>query len=127
MRYWAGLGYYARARNLHAAARQVMSEYDGVFPSSFEQIVALKGVDMLLEAAAPLLREGRLHLDIIGDGPERARLHDFIRQEKIGNSVRLEGWVEHSRLQPRLCGSDVFVFPSIREFGGGAVLASLKG
>lgn len=44
MRHWAGLGYYARARNLHAAAKQVMERYDGIFPSTLETIVALKGV-----------------------------------------------------------------------------------
>ena len=36
MAYWAGLGYYARARNLHAAARTVAHEHNGVFPRSVE-------------------------------------------------------------------------------------------
>ncbi len=44
MRHWAGLGYYARARNLHAAARQVMAQHEGHFPAGFEQIIALKGI-----------------------------------------------------------------------------------
>ena len=51
MRYWAGLGYYARARNLHAAAQQIASGHGGVFPSRFEQIVALKGVGRSTAAA----------------------------------------------------------------------------
>ncbi len=51
MRHWAGLGYYARARNLHAAARQVRDAHGGVFPSAFEQIVALKGVGRSTAAA----------------------------------------------------------------------------
>src|SRR5699024_328618 len=34
MRYWAGLGYYARARNLHAAARQVVAEHGGMLPTT---------------------------------------------------------------------------------------------
>jgi A/G-specific adenine glycosylase len=41
---WSGLGYYARARNLHRAARQVMRESGGMFPRRFENIVALPGV-----------------------------------------------------------------------------------
>lgn len=51
MRHWAGLGYYARARNLHAAARQVVTTHGGAFPSTFEQIVALKGVGRSTAAA----------------------------------------------------------------------------
>lgn len=51
MRHWAGLGYYARARNLHAAARQVVETHAGVFPNTFEQIVALKGVGRSTAAA----------------------------------------------------------------------------
>ena len=44
MKLWQGLGYYSRARNLQAAARQIMEEYGGVFPSQYEQVRALKGV-----------------------------------------------------------------------------------
>ncbi len=44
MRHWAGLGYYARARNLHAAARQVMAAHDGVFPQQLDTVLALRGV-----------------------------------------------------------------------------------
>ncbi len=41
---WAGLGYYARARNLHKAAQIVVRDHDGVFPSAFADIVALPGI-----------------------------------------------------------------------------------
>lgn len=41
---WTGLGYYARARNLHKAARQVAENYQGVFPTDFEQVLALPGI-----------------------------------------------------------------------------------
>ncbi len=41
---WAGLGYYARARNLHAAARDVVATYGGAFPSTAERLRALRGV-----------------------------------------------------------------------------------
>ncbi|HEX8951250.1 MAG TPA: A/G-specific adenine glycosylase, partial [Polyangia bacterium] len=42
--HWAGLGYYARARNLHAAARDVVASYGGAFPSTAEGLRALRGV-----------------------------------------------------------------------------------
>ena len=41
---WAGLGYYRRARNLHAAARQVVDDFDGLFPATLEALQALPGV-----------------------------------------------------------------------------------
>ncbi|MBE0504019.1 MAG: A/G-specific adenine glycosylase [Desulfuromonadales bacterium] len=41
---WAGLGYYSRARNLHAAAQRVMNEYGGTFPSSLDELTDLPGV-----------------------------------------------------------------------------------
>jgi len=44
LHYWSGLGYYARARHLHAAARQVVEEFNGEFPDSFEAVMALPGI-----------------------------------------------------------------------------------
>ena len=44
MKLWQGLGYYNRARNLQKAARQVMGEFGGVFPGSYDQIRSLAGV-----------------------------------------------------------------------------------
>ncbi len=48
---WEGLGYYSRARNLHAAARRVMAEHAGVFPRDPEAIRALPGVGEYTAAA----------------------------------------------------------------------------
>src|SRR6476659_3257174 len=44
MRLWSGLGYYARARNLHAAARAVAERHGGVFPTRFEALAGLPGI-----------------------------------------------------------------------------------
>jgi len=41
---WEGLGYYSRARNLQKAAQQIMNLHGGVFPSTYEDILALPGV-----------------------------------------------------------------------------------
>ncbi len=41
---WTGLGYYARARNLHKAARRIVKEHAGVFPCSFEVVADLPGI-----------------------------------------------------------------------------------
>lgn len=47
LKYWEGLGYYSRARNLHEAAKSM----GGVFPSSYEGVLALKGVGAYTAAA----------------------------------------------------------------------------
>ncbi|WP_240612581.1 A/G-specific adenine glycosylase [Brumimicrobium salinarum] len=44
LKLWQGLGYYSRARNLHAAAKQVVNDFEGVFPCTFKDILSLKGV-----------------------------------------------------------------------------------
>lgn len=51
MRLWQGLGYYSRARNLHAAAKVVAKEYKGKFPSTYDSIKSLKGVGDYTAAA----------------------------------------------------------------------------
>ncbi|MCL7713740.1 A/G-specific adenine glycosylase [Stenotrophomonas mori] len=44
MAHWAGLGYYARARNLHAAARQCVQQHGGELPCDFDALLALPGI-----------------------------------------------------------------------------------
>jgi A/G-specific adenine glycosylase len=48
---WAGLGYYSRARNLHACARAVVSQHGGEFPSSAQQLQTLPGIGPSTAAA----------------------------------------------------------------------------
>lgn len=48
---WEGLGYYSRARNLHAAARMVSEDMDGVFPDTYDGLLALPGVGPYTAAA----------------------------------------------------------------------------
>src|SRR5512140_2701500 len=48
---WSGLGYYRRARALHAAAKKIVTEYGGVIPSSGEGLRALPGVGRYTSAA----------------------------------------------------------------------------
>tara|TARA_X000000950_G_scaffold244372_1_gene300455 strand:- start:8824 stop:9897 length:1074 start_codon:yes stop_codon:yes gene_type:complete len=44
LRLWQGLGYYSRARNLHATAREIVSKYKGQFPENFDEIKKLRGI-----------------------------------------------------------------------------------
>ena len=44
LKLWEGLGYYNRARNLKKAAIKIMDEYNGIFPSEYEEILKLPGI-----------------------------------------------------------------------------------
>ncbi|MDT8419901.1 MAG: A/G-specific adenine glycosylase [Desulfuromonadales bacterium] len=61
---WAGLGYYARARNLHAAAQRVVEDFGGVFPADLAELMTLPGIgrstagaisSLAFERRAPIL------------------------------------------------------------------------
>ncbi|WBV60197.1 A/G-specific adenine glycosylase [Chryseobacterium camelliae] len=49
--HWKGLGYYSRAINIHKAAKQIMADYHGSFPSEYGEILKLKGVGKYTAAA----------------------------------------------------------------------------
>ena len=51
LRLWQGLGYYSRARNLHHTAKQIVTEYDAVFPITYKELLSLKGVGTYTAAA----------------------------------------------------------------------------
>lgn len=86
------------------------------------RLVPLKGVDMLIEAALPLVKAGQLLVDIIGEGPERPRLTQLAEGQP---GILLDGAQPHAQLHQRLRLSHAFAFPSVREFGGGAVLEAM--
>jgi A/G-specific adenine glycosylase len=51
LRYWQGLGYYSRARNMHHTAQQVVQEYGGQFPATYAGLLKLRGVGPYTAAA----------------------------------------------------------------------------
>ena len=59
MRYWAGLGYYSRARNLHRAAQLIMSEWSGTFPQQPLQLATLPGIGRSTAAAIAVFAFGK--------------------------------------------------------------------
>ncbi|MEO0324208.1 MAG: glycosyltransferase family 4 protein [Myxococcota bacterium] len=88
------------------------------------RLVPYKGADMLIEAAAPLVKAGRLTLDIIGDGPEMERLK-AMRGPDLEAGIELPGFIPHAELQARLARAHVLGFPSVREFGGAVALEAM--
>jgi len=99
---------------------------DGILRLCFiGRLVPYKGADMAITAALPLLRGGGAHLDILGEGPQRAQLEALVAREGVGAAVTFHGWVDHAHIQNIASRCAVFLFPSVREFGGGAVLEAM--
>src|SRR6059058_3628611 len=67
LRMWAGLGYYSRARNLHACAVAVMREHGGVFPDTEEGLRALPGIGPYTAAAIAAIAFDRRTMPVDGN------------------------------------------------------------
>ena len=89
------------------------------------RLVPFKGADMALDAAAPLLRDGRLTLSVLGFGPEQDALEAQAARLGVTDQVRFHGKVPHPEVGALLRGADLLLSPSVREFGGGVVLEAM--
>lgn len=78
MKEWAGLGYYSRARNLHACAKVISSDYGGKFPDTVEGLGKLPGIGSYTAAAIAAIAFGRA-ATVVDGNVERvvARLFDL--------------------------------------------------
>ncbi|MFD2916723.1 A/G-specific adenine glycosylase [Psychroserpens luteus] len=67
LKLWQGLGYYSRARNLHASAKYICSELDGVFPTTYLELLKLKGVGDYTASAISSICFDELHAVVDGN------------------------------------------------------------
>jgi glycosyltransferase involved in cell wall biosynthesis len=88
-------------------------------------LVPYKACDLALRAAASLLQRDLARFTIVGDGPEQGDLEQLTRSLGIEKVVSFCGWLRHSETVQHLRAADVFVFPSIHEFGGAVVVEAL--
>jgi glycogen(starch) synthase len=80
------------------------------------RFVPEKGIPILLQAARILAREGHaFEVRLIGDGPERAKLEDILRQGHLESCVRITGYLTGSALADALGDVRVVVMPSVWE------------
>lgn len=64
---WTGLGYYARARNLHKAAKVIAEQHNGRFPEDIDQVIALPGIGRSTAGAVLSLSLGQRHAILDGN------------------------------------------------------------
>lgn len=88
-------------------------------------LVPFKACDLALRAAASVLRGGLAHFSVVGDGPDRIRLEQVVKDLGIKHSVSFYGMLTHAEAMQRLRSADVMVYPSVREFGGAVVVEAL--
>jgi glycosyltransferase involved in cell wall biosynthesis len=89
------------------------------------RLIGWKGVDLLLDAFAPVARQLPARLDIGGDGPERSRLEAQARRLGLVGHVRFHGWLSQTHCAELIRDCDVFVSPTLQEAGGVAVLEAM--
>jgi glycosyltransferase involved in cell wall biosynthesis len=83
------------------------------------RLVERKGVHVLLDALATLPPERRIRLNVLGDGPDRARLEEqAARLGLLGDRAVFHGFVPTEELQRRLEGCDAFVLPAVIDAKG---------
>ncbi|MCV9879215.1 A/G-specific adenine glycosylase [Brenneria izbisi] len=88
---WTGLGYYARARNLHKAAQTIASRHGGVFPTTFDEVADLPGVGRSTAGAILSLSLGQ-HYPILDGNVKRV----------LARCYAVDGWPGKKEVEKRL-------------------------
>lgn len=65
--HWQGLGYYSRARNMHRAAKAVVAEHGGIFPSRYDELIKLKGIGEYTASAIASFSAGEARAVVDGN------------------------------------------------------------
>lgn len=98
---WTGLGYYARARNLHKAAKKVANSHQGIFPTDFETVNALPGIGRSTAGAVLSLSQNQ-HYPILDGNVKRV----------LARCYAIEGWPGKKDVENRLWEISTEVTPA---------------
>lgn len=98
---WTGLGYYARARNLHKAAQQVASLHGGTFPQTFDEVADLPGVGRSTAGAILSLSLGQ-HFPILDGNVKRV----------LARCYAVDGWPAKKEVEKKLWSISEQVTPA---------------
>jgi len=101
LHHWTGLGYYARARNLHKAAQMIAVEHNGEFPTDFADVLALPGIGRSTAGAILSIAHQQIHP--ILDGNVKRVLARFFAVEGWTGSKQVENqlWEYADQLTPQ--------------------------
>lgn len=91
LHHWTGLGYYARARNLHKAAQLMRDQYQGQFPQNIDQVIALPGIGRSTAGAVLSIACHQSH-SILDGNVKRVLARYFA----------IEGWPGNKKIEDQL-------------------------
>ena len=103
LHHWTGLGYYARARNLHKAAQVIRDHHQGIFPTTFDEVVALPGIGR--STACAILSIARQQPLAILDGNVKRVLARYFA---------VEGWPGNKQVENQLWDYAESLLPDCR-------------
>jgi A/G-specific adenine glycosylase len=117
MTLWAGLGYYTRARNLHACAKIIVDQYGGKFPQDAVTLCTLPGIGMSTAAAiAAFCYEQKI--SILDANVKRLLARVFgIEQDLNKSSVHQELWLKAQSLVPTQSAKMPYYTQALMDFG----------
>ncbi len=115
LKMWQGLGYYSRARNMLHTARQVVEQHNGLFPTSYEKLLKLKGIGPYTAAAIVSIAFGGRHATVDGNVARVLSRYFAVQCPVDGN----EGKKEISRLAQQIVmkGNSGTINQAMMEFG----------
>ncbi len=100
LRLWSGLGYYARARNLHRAAVRIRDERGSVFPESFEDIASLPGIGRSTAGAILALSRGERYPILDGNVKRVLSRYFAVRGDPTSRALNERLWERADRCTP---------------------------
>ena len=98
--YWAGLGYYARGRNLHKAAQIIVEQHSGSFPESFEAVLALPGIGRSTAGAILSIAVGQRYPILDGNVKRVLARFDGVRSWPGERKTESQLWQRADALTP---------------------------
>ena len=101
LQHWSGLGYYARARNLHRASRVVRDEHGGIFPDTLEAVMALPGIGRSTAGAILALSMDQRHPILDGNAKRVLARHEAVEGWPGKASVAKRLWAVAEHNTPR--------------------------
>lgn len=97
---WSGLGYYSRARNLHACAQRIVAQHDGAFPRTVVEVAALPGIGPSTAAAICVFAFGRRAAILDGNVKRVLARHRGVGGFPGEKGVEQRLWQHAQRLLP---------------------------